>query len=168
MRFSGWNRLIVIAAALLALGACGKESSTSGDSPGSSAQGPSGDGDGGGGSGTGGGGAAPAAPAAPAPVSVASIKTMPQPVGDTDFVEAHKDYPPEAKQLGIEGQVKVKLVVDAEGNVAKKSLVTRLGHGLDELALRLAGKLRFRPAIDTDDRPVPATVVWTFTFTLPQ
>ena len=123
----------------------------------------------GGGKGTGGGGTGPAAaPAPPAPVSVASIKTMPQPVGDTDFIEAHKDYPAEAKQLGIEGQVKVEVLVDAAGNVAKKRLVTRLGHGLDELALRLAARLRFRPAIDTTDRPVPATVVWTFTFTLPR
>ena len=74
----------------------------------------------------------------------------------------------EAKRLGVEGQVKVRLKIDAGGNVAGRSLVTRLGHGLDELALKLAGRLRFKPAIATDDRPVPATVVWTFTFTLPR
>ncbi|HKE16268.1 MAG TPA: TonB family protein [Kofleriaceae bacterium] len=105
---------------------------------------------------------------APTPVSVSEIKTMPQPIGDTDFVEAHRDYPAEARRLGIDGQVKVRLVVDAEGRVATRRLVTRLGHGLDELAMRLAGKLRFRPAIDNHDRPVPAVVVWTFTFTLPR
>jgi protein TonB len=93
---------------------------------------------------------------------------MPQPIGDTDFVDATRDYPPDAKRLGIEGQVKVRLKVDETGKVASRSLVTRLGHGLDELALKLATRLRFKPAIDTTDKPVPATVVWTFTFTLPR
>jgi TonB family protein len=64
--------------------------------------------------------------------------------------------------------VKVRLKVDETGKVANRSLVTRLGHGLDELALKLATRLHFKPAIDTADKPVPATVVWTFTFTLPR
>jgi periplasmic protein TonB len=122
----------------------------------------------GGGTGTGGGGETNGTGSVPTPVSVSDIKTMPQPIGDTDFVEAHKDYPPEARRLGVEGQVKVRLVVDAQGKVASRRLVTRLGHGLDQLAMRLARKLRFRPAIDTSDRPVPAVVVWTFSFTLPR
>jgi len=122
----------------------------------------------GGGRGTGGGGEPGGTGSAPTPVSVSEIKTMPMPIGDTDFVEAHKDYPADAKRLGVEGQVKVRLVVDAEGGVASRRLVTRLGHGLDQLAMRLARKLRFRPAIDNSDRPVAAVVVWTFTFTLPR
>lgn len=136
------------------------------------ARAPGGRGQGQGKSGTGGrgGGTDPAATGGggDGTVSVASIKTMPQPIGDTDFVDATRDYPPDAKRLGIEGQVRVRLKVDENGKVASRSLVTRLGHGLDELALKLANRLRFKPAIDTADRPVPATVVWTFTFTLPQ
>ena len=93
---------------------------------------------------------------------------MPQPIGDTDFIEAHKDYPADARRFGIEGQVKVRLVVESEGRVASRRLVTRLGHGLDQLAMRLAQRLRFHPARDTGDRPVPAVVVWTFTFTPPR
>jgi protein TonB len=120
----------------------------------------------GGGSGTGGGGEPGGT--GPAPVSVSEIKTMPMPIGDTDFIEAHKDYPPDAQRLRVEGQVKVRLVVDIDGKVTGRRLVTRLGHGLDQLALRLAQRLRFRPALDTRDRPVPAVVVWTFTFTLPE
>jgi protein TonB len=122
----------------------------------------------GGGNGTGGGGEPGGTGSVPTPVSVSDIKTMPQPIGDTDFVEAHKDYPADARRLGVEGQVKVRMVVDAQGKVASRRLVTRLGHGLDQLAMRLARKLRFRPAIDTSDRPVPAVVVWTFSFTLPR
>lgn len=122
----------------------------------------------GGGKGAGGGGKPGGTGTVPAPVSISEIKTMPMPIGDTDFVEAHKDYPSDARRLGVEGQVKVRLVVDAEGQVASRRLVTKLGHGLDQLAMRLARRLRFRPAIDNSDRPVPAVVVWTFTFTLPQ
>jgi TonB family protein len=141
-----------------------------GDVPVGQARAPGGRGKGGtgGGAGTGGGGSDPAATGEDGTVSVAAIKTMPQPIGDTDFVDATRDYPPDAKRLGVEGQVKVRLKVDATGKVATRSLVTRLGHGLDELALKLANRLRFKPAIDTSDRPVPATVVWTFTFTLPR
>ncbi len=105
--------------------------------------------------------------AKPRPVSIASIKKRPMPIGDTDFVDAHKDYPPEAKRLGIEGTIKVRLVVDDKGAVTQRKLLTRLGYGLDELALKLAARLQFSPAIDTDDKPVSAVVVWTFHFTLP-
>ena len=122
----------------------------------------------GGGRGSGSGGAPGGTGSAPTPVSVSEIKTMPQPIGDTDFVEAHRDYPAEARRLGIDGPVKVRLVVDAEGHVATRRLITQLGYGLDQLAMRLAARLRFRPAIDNHDRPVPAVVVWTFTFTLPK
>jgi len=118
---------------------------------------------------TGGGGSADSpGKSAPKPVSVASIKRRPMPIGNTDFVDARKDYPEEAKRLGIEGTLKVRLVVDEEGRVAERELVNRLGYGLDELALRLAKKLRFEPATDTNGRAVAAVVVWTFHFTLPR
>ena len=91
------------------------------------------------------------------------------PIGDTDFVDARKNYPQSAKNNGIEGTIKIKLFVDAKGKVRGKPIpITHLGHGLDQLATRLAKKLRFSPAIDTSNKPVPATVVWTFRFTLPK
>jgi protein TonB len=100
------------------------------------------------------------------PVSIASIKRGARPIGDTDLIQA-RDYPEEAKRLGIEGNVKIKLVVDQAGNVTSRSLVTKLGHGFDALALRYAKRLRFEPAVDTNDRPVASVVVWTFRFVLP-
>ncbi len=124
------------------------------------------------GSGTGAGGSKkgsgkPGPPPPPKPVSIAAIKKRAMPIGNTDFIQS-KDYPPKAKEQGIQGKVKVKLVVNAKGRVVKRTLVKRLGYGLDQLALRYARKLRFTPAIDTNDRAVPSTVVWTFTFTLPK
>ena len=125
-------------------------------------------GPGGKGAGTGAGGKAGGSGAKPIPVSVAMIKRRPVPIGDTDFVDARKNYPAAAKAAGVEGEIKVRLVVDVEGNVASRKLVTKLGSGLDQLALRLAKKLRFKAAIDANDNPVPASVVWTFHFTLPK
>lgn len=124
-------------------------------------------GSGGTGTSTGGGGTDPKGETRPAPVSIASIKKRALPIGDTDYFDAGRDYPAEARRREIEGAIKVRLVVDAEGKVTERKLVTRLGFGLDELALELASKLRFTPAIDSEDRAVASVVVWTFQFRLP-
>ena len=125
-------------------------------------------GTGGSGTNTGGGGKADSKGTTVAPVSVASIKKQATPIGNTDYFNAGKDYPPDAKRLGVEGKVKVKLTVDDTGKVVKRRLVTKLGHGLDKLALKLAKKLRFDPAIDTNDQRVASVLVWTFNFKLPK
>jgi protein TonB len=121
-----------------------------------------------GGSGTGTGSGVGAGSAEVKPVSVATIKTRAMPKGDFSYFDASKDYPAEAKALGIEGQIRVRLIVDDKGRVTSSVLLNRLGHGLDELALRRAGQIQFEPARDTDDRPVSSVVVWTFNMTLPK
>jgi periplasmic protein TonB len=101
------------------------------------------------------------------PMSVATIKTRAMPKGDYAYVE-EKDYPVEAKRLGIAGKIRVKLIVDDRGAVKSATLLNRLGHGLDEVALRRANLIEFEPAKDTDDHPVASVVVWTFDLTLPK
>ncbi|MCX5748114.1 MAG: TonB family protein [Proteobacteria bacterium] len=124
---------------------------------------------GGSGGGTGSGtGSGSGGDAAPTPMSVATIKTPAKPKGDFGYFDAGRDYPAPARQLGIEGVIKVKLVVDATGKVKSSVLLTRLGYGLDELALARAAKLVFEPARDTDDQPVASLIVWTFNMTLPK
>jgi protein TonB len=102
------------------------------------------------------------------PVSVATIKTRAMPRGDYAFFDAGKDYPPEARALGIEGAIRVRLVVDTRGKVTQRVLLNHLGHGLDELAMKRAAEIEFEPAVDTDDHPVASVVVWTFHMTLPK
>jgi TonB family protein len=102
------------------------------------------------------------------PVSVATIKTRAMAKGDYAYFGAGKDYPAEARDLGIEGAIRVRLVVDEHGKVASRVLLNRLGHGLDELALKRAAEIEFEPAIDTDNHPVTSVVVWTFHMTLPK
>jgi periplasmic protein TonB len=104
----------------------------------------------------------------PKPVSIAVIKKQAMPKGDFGYFDASKDYPPEAKALGIEGAIRVRLLVDEAGKVKSAVLVSKLGHGLDELALQRAKQILFEPARDTDDKPVSSTVIWTFQMTLPK
>jgi protein TonB len=122
---------------------------------------------GGSGGGTGGGSGSGAAPAV-TPMSVATIKKRALPKGDYGYFDAGKDYPAEARQAGIEGAIRVRLVVDEHGKVTSSVLLNRLGHGLDELALRRASQIEFEPALDTDDHAVASVVVWTFNMTLPK
>jgi len=123
---------------------------------------------GGAGGGTGAGSGSGASAEAPKPVSVATIKKRALPKGDQSYFDAGKDYPAEAKQMGVEGIIRVRLVVDETGKVSTAVLLNKLGHGLDELALERAKLIVFDPAISTDDKPVSSVVVWTFTMTLPK
>jgi len=120
---------------------------------------------GGTGGGTGSGAGSGSGEAPPAPVSIATIKTPARAKGNYDYT---KDYPAEARQLGIEGDLRVRLTVDDKGKVKAAVLLNRLGHGLDELALTRAREIEFDPARDTDDRPVSSVVVWTFHMILPK
>ena len=101
-------------------------------------------------------------------VSVASIKKMAVPRGDYDYFDAKKQYPAEARQLGVGGVIRVQLTIDATGKVVKARMLGKgLGHGLDELALTRARTLTFDPALDSDDRPVASVLTWTFRFEVP-
>ena len=81
--------------------------------------------------GTGGEGVGPGSgPPAPRVVSVASIKKMAVPKGDYDYFDAHKQYPAEARQLGVGGVIRVQLTIDDRGKVVKARLLGKgLGHG---------------------------------------
>ena len=123
---------------------------------------------GGNGTGTGAGSGAGSADEPPKPVSIATIKKLAMPKGDFSYFDASKDYPAEAKSLGIEGVIRARLVVDDQGRVKSVVLLNKLGHGLDELALERAKKIEFQPALDSDDKPVASVLVWTFNMTLPK
>jgi TonB family protein len=106
--------------------------------------------------------------AAQTPVEVKPLKTRPLPKGDYSYINASKDYPAEARRLGIEGTIRVRLLVDDKGNVKSAELLNKLGHGLDELALARARQIAFEPARDLDDRPAASNVIWTFQMSLRQ
>jgi TonB family protein len=63
-------------------------------------------------------------------------------------------YTEEARQNRVQGAVTAAVLVDETGKVASLVLLTTLGHGLDEEALRAAARLKFSPATK-DGKPVP-------------
>ena len=67
-------------------------------------------------------------------------------------------YTEEARRDSVEGRVIIKFWVPASGIPKNLEVVYGLGHGLDEEALRVAKKLRFRPA----DQVEKDTVFWQY------
>jgi periplasmic protein TonB len=79
------------------------------------------------------------------------------------------EYPEEAKRLGFEGIVRLRLQIDEEGRVSRATVVEDPGHGLAAAALRSVGtpgRCRFRPA-RKGDRAVATEIPYSFRFELP-
>jgi len=70
---------------------------------------------------------------------------------------AAPDYPAEAAAAGLEAVVKVRLTIDATGQVTDAVVVEPAGHGFDEAARAAARQYRFKPA-EWDGVPGPITV----------
>jgi TonB family protein len=68
-------------------------------------------------------------------------------------------YTAEGRNLRIEGDVVLDMVFQANGTVQVNQVISGLGHGLDEAALRAAQQIKFKPA-KRDGQPVdfPARV----------
>jgi TonB family protein len=65
-------------------------------------------------------------------------------------------YTPEARQLKLEGEVLLRILFTAGGEVRVLEVVKGLGHGLDESATRAAQQIRFKPAL-RDGQPADST-----------
>lgn len=55
----------------------------------------------------------------------------------SQFIFSNLKHPQEAKDAGVEGEVKVKFTINTEGKVADPSITEGLGHGCDEEVLRV-------------------------------
>jgi TonB family protein len=74
-------------------------------------------------------------------------------------------YTQEAKNLRIEGEVLLEVVLEASGSLHVVRLVRGLGHGLDDNAMKAAEKIHFKPAT-RDGQPADSTVVLHIIFQL--
>src|SRR5262249_3223229 len=99
-----------------------------------------------GGSSSGGGAARTKRPATPVETP-AEILSKPKP-----------DYTEEARRMKIEGEVLLRVLFTAGGEGRGLETVNKLGHGLDQNAIRAARQIRFKPAM-RDGRPVDSTAV---------
>jgi TonB family protein len=90
-------------------------------------------------------------PPAPKQAAVADVRGNPSP---TLIFKPKPDYPEEARQAHIEGVITVHIRVLPTGQVEVLGLANKLGHGLDEAAMRAAEATKFRPATDASGHPV--------------
>jgi TonB family protein len=67
-------------------------------------------------------------------------------------------YTQEARNLRIQGEVLLEVVLEASGILRVVRVVHGLGHGLDDNAVRAAEQIRFKPAL-RDGQPTDSTVV---------
>jgi len=95
------------------------------------------------------------------PVADIYIAKRAEPMSEPDVAEI---YPAEARRLGIEGFVVLKLGIDEKGNVVQVKITQRGGHGFDEAAAKALKKVKFRPAVTSDGRNVPSFFAWRFNF----
>jgi len=91
------------------------------------------------------------------------VTTLPEPLG-CDIPKS--EYPAEARRLGIEGDVKLRLVVDEQGRVQEVTILRDPGHGFGAVARRSARTYcRFRPA-RKDGAAVATEIPYTIHFEL--
>jgi len=74
-------------------------------------------------------------------------------------------YTREASRAGIQGYVILKVVLTSAGGIDRIRVVRRLPYGLTENAMRVACKIKFKPAMK-DGQPVSQWVDVEYTFRL--
>ena len=74
-------------------------------------------------------------------------------------------YTQEAKNLRIEGEVQLEVVLEASGSLRVLRVVRGLGHGLDDNAVKAAEQIHFKPAM-RNGQPADSTVVLHIVFQL--
>ncbi|HEY0882950.1 MAG TPA: TonB family protein [Archangium sp.] len=84
----------------------------------------------------------------------------PQPLGEVKI-----PYPEQAKKAEIEGSVRLRVKIDAEGIVQEVSILSGPGYGLNEAARDALKKFKFKPALKGGS-PIGYELLYTYTFLL--
>jgi protein TonB len=79
--------------------------------------------------------------------------------------EIKEEGPPEARRLGLEGRVDLRVGIDRHGVVRSVKVVRRAGYGFDEVATHAMWKFKFSPARTNDGRTVDFLITYTYRFT---
>lgn len=110
------------------------------------------------------GDAAPTA-GAPANSNAAARTAKPERTPVEILHKPRPTYTEQARQMRIEGNVKLRVVFAASGDLRIVGVSAGLGYGLDEAAIAAAQKIRFRPALE-NGRPVDEPAIVTIEFKL--
>jgi protein TonB len=95
------------------------------------------------------------------PASPGKVKDKPK-----VLMEQQIPYPPEARKLGIEGKVRLRVDIDRKGRVVKVQIIQDPGGGLGQAAAKALKSFVFSPAIGLDGKPVDYRITYTYVFTL--
>ncbi|HZY02611.1 MAG TPA: energy transducer TonB, partial [Anaeromyxobacteraceae bacterium] len=92
------------------------------------------------------------------------VTSLPEPV---EVAVPKGEYPREAARAGVEGEVKLRLLVDETGRVRQATVLRDPGHGLGPAGARIARRwFRFKPAMRGGE-PVATEIPFTVLFELP-
>jgi len=94
----------------------------------------------------------------------AQVSELPRPL-NRESLNLRKYYPAQARRSGFEGDVVLRLLIDADGSIAKVEVVSDPGEGLGAAAAQAVRELRFEPA-KVNGVAVATTVPFTIHFTL--
>ena len=94
----------------------------------------------------------------------AQVSELPRPL-NRESLNLRRYYPAQAKRGGFEGDVVLRLLIDADGSIAKVDVVSDPGQGLGAAAAQAVRELRFSPA-KVNGVAVATSVPFTIHFTL--
>jgi protein TonB len=94
------------------------------------------------------------------PRSELFIKSMPDPL------KVPKIDCPATAQLGVQGDVILKVQVARDGKIRSVKIVKGIGHGCDEVAVKALKGARFKPAIGTNGQAVDFELRYEYAFTV--
>jgi protein TonB len=99
------------------------------------------------------------------PVPVSELTELPRLLKQPSQQQMRAAYPEAARRDAVEADVRLRLLVGADGRVSRAKLVKRAGRGFDQVALKLVKQFRFRPGT-RGGNPVPTWIPWTYKFRL--
>ncbi len=89
------------------------------------------------------------------------------PIGGLEKIQSNLIYPEDAIKFGLEGKVKILLLIDENGKVLSHKILKSLGLGCDEEAIRVLKQTNFMPA-RVNDKYVKSELELELSFTLPK
>ena len=96
-------------------------------------------------------------------VAASQINELPSVESRPDSLRAF--YPDAARQRGVEGDVVLRLLIDADGSLAKVDVIGDPGSGLGAAGVRAIRQFRFRPG-KVSGQPVATTITYVLHFVL--
>jgi len=116
-------------------------------------------------------GPAPAAPpkeekkGPPPPRDAAGVTRLPKLISQPSSLDMRAAYPEAARRDNREANVYLKILVTADGRVARVRVIRGAEGGFDQAAIELVKQFRFRPA-EADGQAVSVWIPWTYKFRL--